>query len=107
MPSCNLAKTVHNRWLQQSGNQMTCLYEATVDDLIRAFMQTTNYRMYLKSGRTGKGPDKVELRLRAPQKSEDFEMIAKVLSSFPGAKILLQNLKDWKAQRFLDSRKGS
>ena len=38
MPSCNLVETVHNRWLQQSGNQMTCLYEATVDDLIHAFM---------------------------------------------------------------------
>ena len=57
MPSCNLAETVHNRWLQQSGNQMTCLYEAIVDDLIRAFMQTTNYRMYLKGGMSRKGLD--------------------------------------------------
>ena len=38
MPSCNLAEIVHNMWLQQSGNQMTCLYEATMDDLIHAFM---------------------------------------------------------------------
>ena len=44
---------------------MTCVYEATVDDLIRAFMQTTNYRTYLKGGRSGKGPDKAELKLRA------------------------------------------
>ena len=67
MPSCNLAETVHNRWLQQSENQMTCLYKATVDDLIRAFMQTTNYRTYLKGGRSGKDPNKAELRLRAAQ----------------------------------------
>ena len=89
MPSCNLAETVHNKWLQQLGNQMTCLYKATVDDLIRAFMQTTNYRMYLKGSRSEKGPDKVELRLQVAQKSGDVEMNVKVLSSFPGAEDLI------------------
>ena len=89
MPSCNLAETVHNRWLQQSGNQMMSLYEATVDDLIRAFMQTTNYRTYLKGGRLEKDPDKAELRLRATQRSGDAEVIAKVLSSFLGAEDLI------------------
>ena len=29
MPSCNLAETVHNRWLQLSRNTMIYLYEAT------------------------------------------------------------------------------
>ena len=43
MPTCNLAKTVHNKYLRQSRNKMTYLYEATVDDLIRAFMQIANY----------------------------------------------------------------
>ena len=38
MPLCNLVETVHNRGLQQSENQMTCLYEATMDDFIRTFM---------------------------------------------------------------------
>ena len=38
MPMYNLAEPVHNKWLQQFGNKMTCLYEATVDDLISAFM---------------------------------------------------------------------
>ena len=89
MLSCNLAETVHNRWLQQSGNQVTCLYEASVDDLIRTFIQTTNYRTYLKGSRSGKGPDKAELRLRAAQRSGDAEVIAKVLSSFPGAEDLI------------------
>ena len=68
---------------------MTCVYEATVDDLIRAFMQTTNYRTYLKGGRSGKGPDKAELKLRAAQKSGDPEMIAKVVNSYPGAEDLI------------------
>ena len=44
MSTCNLVETVHNKWLQQFGNKMTCLYKATVDDMIRAFMQITNYR---------------------------------------------------------------
>ena len=60
-----------------------------MDDLIRAFMQTTNYRTYLKGGRSGKGPDKAELRLWAAQKSGDVEVITKVLSSFPGAQDLI------------------
>ena len=61
---------------------MTCLYEATTDDFIRAFIQTSNYRTYLKGDRSGKGPNKVELRLWAARKSRDSEMITRVLSSF-------------------------
>lgn len=35
MPSCNLAEsTIHNKWLQQSGNTCDCLYAATVDDMM-------------------------------------------------------------------------
>ena len=43
----------------------------------------------MKGGRLGKGPDKAELRLRAAQRSGDAEVIAKVLSSFPGAEDLI------------------
>ena len=38
MPTCNLAETVHNKWLQQFWHKMTCLYEATLDDMVHAFM---------------------------------------------------------------------
>ena len=44
MPTCNLAEIVYNNWLQQSDNKMTSLYEAIVDDMIRAFMQIINYQ---------------------------------------------------------------
>ena len=71
MPSCNLAETVHNKWKQQSGNRGDDLYVATVDDFIRAFMQATNYRAYLKGRATGMGPSKCELRLRAARRSGD------------------------------------
>ena len=60
-----------------------------MDDLIRAFMQTTNCRTYLKGGRSGKGLDKAELKLQTTQKSRDAKVIAKVLSSFPGAEDLI------------------
>lgn len=38
MPTWNLAEAVHKKWLERYANNMTCLYEATVDDMICAFM---------------------------------------------------------------------
>ena len=87
MPSCNLAETVHNRWLQQSGNMMTCLYAATVDDLIRAFMQITSYRAWLKGGTSGKGPDKGMLWLRSAHCLDDLKLIDEAVRNFPGLRI--------------------
>jgi hypothetical protein len=34
MPSYNLSKTVHNKWLQQFGHQGTNLSVATVNDFV-------------------------------------------------------------------------
>lgn len=68
---------------------MTCLYEATVDDMIRAFMQITSYRSWLKGGKGGKGPDRAELRLRHAQRSGDPKLIAEAVNSYPGAEDLL------------------
>ena len=38
MQPCNFVEMVDNKWLQQSGNKMTCLYKATIDDIIHAFV---------------------------------------------------------------------
>jgi hypothetical protein len=38
MPSCNLAESMHHKWNQQSGNQGSDLYIATVNDFIRALL---------------------------------------------------------------------
>ena len=54
MPTCSLVEKVHNKWLQQSGNKITCMYEATMDDLIQALMQIANYRSWLKGNSIGK-----------------------------------------------------
>src|SRR6202048_502896 len=85
IPSCNLSETVHNKWLQQSGNRGSDLYVATVDDYVRAFMQCTNYYAYLKGDRSGTGPGKDELRLRAAQRSGDAKRIVAALERMPGA----------------------
>ena len=57
MPTCNLAKTIHNKWLQNTNNKIIYLYEIAMDDMIRAFMQIANYWTWLKGDSNGKGLD--------------------------------------------------
>ena len=85
LPSCNLSETVHNKWLQMSGKRGNNLFDATCDDSIRAWMQMTNYRAYLKGYASGSGPSKGELRLRAARRSRDPKKIAEALNTLPGA----------------------
>ena len=89
MPSCNLAETVHNKWLQQSGNRGNDLYVATVDDFVRAFMQVVAYYQYLNGDRAGTGPGKEELLLRVAQRttirSGNPKALHAALSRMPGA----------------------
>jgi hypothetical protein len=61
MPSCNLAKSMHHKWNQQSSNRGSDLYIATVDDFIWALMQVVRYYQYLKGDRASTGPGKEEL----------------------------------------------
>lgn len=68
VPTCNLAETVHNKWMQQSGKRGADLYVATVDDYVRAFMQMVRYYQFLKGERPGTGPGKEELSLRVAQR---------------------------------------
>ena len=89
MPSCNLSETVHNIWLQMSGNRGISLYTATVDDYVRGFMQCTNYSAYLRGENPGKGPSKAELRLRRAQKSGIPKRIADATEHFDVAPQML------------------
>ena len=82
--TCNLAETMHNKWLQQSENNMTCLCEATVDDLIHAFMHIANYRSWLKGGSTGKGLDFASLKLKADAMCGDPKLLANAMKSYMG-----------------------
>ena len=85
LPSCNLSETVHNKWLQMSRNRGNNLFDATCDDSIRAWMQMTNYRAYLKGYASGSGSSKGELRLRAARRSGDPKKIAEALNTLPEA----------------------
>jgi hypothetical protein len=71
---------------------MTCLYEATVDDLIYAFMQIANYRSWLKGGYTGKGFDSVSLKLKIVVKCGDPKLLADAMKSYPRLEDL--NIRD-------------
>ena len=89
MPSCNLAETVHNKWLQQSGKRGSDLYTAAVDDYVRAFMQVVAYYQYLKGEGGGTGPGKEELRLRAAKRKAQCTgnpaVLKGAMAAMPGA----------------------
>ena len=88
MPTCNLVKTVHNKWFQQFGNKITCLYKATVDDLICAFMQIANYMLWLRGGSAGKGLDTASLNLNVVIMCGDPKLLAEAMKSYPGVEDL-------------------
>lgn len=89
MPSCNLAETKHNAWLQASGNKGNDLYVACVDDFVRALIQVSRYYQFLKGEGAGTGPGKEELMLRVAQRSAQRSGNPKALNiasaKMPGA----------------------
>ena len=88
MPTCNLVEMVHNKWLQQSGNKMTCMYEAMIDYLINAFMQVANYTSWLNKGCNGKGPNFTSLKLKVATRSGDPNILKDATEIFLGAEDL-------------------
>ena len=89
MPSCNFVETLHNNWLQASGNKGGDLYVIAVDDYIRAFLQVVAYYQYLKGGIGSLGPNKEELKFRSAQcraeRNGDSGVLQKALLDMPGA----------------------
>ena len=89
MPTCNLAETVHNKWLQASGNNGSDLYVATVDDYVRGFLQVVNYYQFLKGDVGGTGPSKKELKLRMAErlakKTGNPKVLKDPMLDMPGA----------------------
>jgi len=64
MPTCNLIKTMHNIWYQQSRKRGTCLYTMTSNYYVLAFKQSMLYKKYSQGGPNRHGLDKNELLLR-------------------------------------------
>ena len=83
LPSCNLSKIMHNKWLEMSEKRVNNLFDTTCDDSIRAWMQMTNYQAYLKGYASRSGPSKGELRLRAARRIRDPKKIAEALNTLP------------------------
>jgi hypothetical protein len=81
--SCNLLETVHNKWLQQFGNHGNDLFAATCNNKIRAVIQMTNYRAYLKDKSSRTDSSKQELKLKAARHSGDPKKIAEALNQLP------------------------
>jgi hypothetical protein len=105
MPSCNLSETAHNKWLQQSGNRGNDLFAATCDNKIRAVMQMTNYRAYLKGKASGTGPSKQELKLRAARRSGDPKKIEEALNQLPGVEVATTRIPHLEGEEIFGSTK--
>lgn len=56
---------------------MTGLYEATIDDMIQAFVQIANYHNWIEGGLYGKNPDQTSLKLKAATYTGDPKLLAK------------------------------
>ena len=91
MPSCNLTKSMHYKWNQQSGNRGSDLYTTIVDGFIRALMQVVQYYQYLKGDRIGTGPGKEELQLcvaqRRAERTGDPKILNVAIANLPGAEV--------------------
>jgi hypothetical protein len=105
MPSCNLSETAYNKWLQQSDNRGNDLFVATCNDKIRAVMQMTNYRTYLKGKASGTGPSKQELKLRAARCSGDPKKIKEALNQLPEMEVATTRIPHLEGKEIFGSTK--
>ena len=81
VPTCNLSETMHNKWLQASGNHMLDPYEATIDDYCKSAMQSIQYQNFLKGNCGGTGPNKSVLKLCAAWRSGNPAKMAKAMNA--------------------------
>ena len=79
VPSCNLSKIVHNKWLQASGNKMIDVYHAIVEDFARAALQSFSYFNYLCGGPSGTRPSKSELELCLASRKDNSKCVMELL----------------------------
>ena len=79
VPTCNLSKTVHNKWQQASGGKISDLYQATLDDYARAALQSLFYFNYLRGGPSGTGPSRSELQLRLAARNGNNRRVVKLM----------------------------
>ena len=61
---------------------MICMYEATMDNLIRAFMRVANYLSWLGGGSIGKDFDSMSLKLEVVAKCGDPKVLVDAMKSY-------------------------
>ena len=105
MPMCNLAETVHASWIKQSGKNGDSIYDATVDDFARAFIQCTRYNSFLSGRGSGTGPSKEELRLRTASRSGNLNSIFKAMEKVPGSSDFLVSGSQYAGEEIFGSSK--
>jgi hypothetical protein len=105
MPSCNLSETVHNKRLEQSGNRGNDLFVATYNDKIRAVIQMTNYKAYLKDKSSRTCPSKQELKLRVARRRGDPKKIAEALSQLPMVEVATTRIPHLEGEEIFGSTK--
>jgi hypothetical protein len=109
MPSCNLAETKHNAWLQESGNWKNDFYVASVDDFIRALIQVSRYYQFFKGKYVGTGPRKEELMLRVAQRSAlrsgNPKALNVAMAKMPGAKEFCTRKPHFEGEEVFGSQK--
>jgi len=69
-------------------NRGNNLFDATCDDSIRAWMQMTNHRAFLRGHTCGSSSSKEELKLGTARRGGDPKKIAEVLNTLLGAKCI-------------------
>ena len=89
IPTFNLAKPMHNEWLQHSGNKMICLYKMTMANLIHVFIQVANYRSWLKNSLSSKGLNSTFLNWRQMPNVQIPSCLQMPWSLIPEYKILI------------------
>ena len=67
---------------------MTHVYEATMNDLIHAFMQISNFILWLKGGPTGEGNDSASLEIEGSYHVWRSKSLVDAMKSYPRAKDL-------------------
>ena len=105
MPTCNLLETMHNKWLQASGNKMVDLYSATMDDYSRAALQSSGYFNFLKGGHSGMGPNTSMLKLRLASRISNPSKIAELVDDVSDVAGLNTHVRHLEEKRVFGSTK--
>ena len=79
IPTCNLSETVHHKWQQASGDKISDVNHATLDDYTRATLQSFFYFNYLRGRPSRTSPSRNELQLSLASRKANSKRVVKLL----------------------------